>query len=695
MTKIIYNLKEAEKSDALTLGGKGFYVSQLNKLKDELDLDFSVPDARILSTDLWQEYSKSPKKTLTKIKNEIVPELLKNFKDKNKLYSIRSGAPVSMPGMMDTVLNFGINVENVDVFAKKNKEWAYDCLKRYLLMYGSIVLDIPKDDFKSCSKKTYISKEEIIKDFDKIYKKHKKQLPDNNLEEQLYLCIEAVLKSWNSERAVIYRDMNNIDHYIGTAVIMQEMVFGNKNDKSATAVIFSRDITTGDSNLVGEFLINAQGEDVVSGSHTPKNFYDMEYWNKDVFSKIKKNVKALEKYFKDVQDIELTIEDGKIYFLQTRTAKRTAQASVKIAIDFVNEGVIDQKEVFSRVKLNDYLNLNVKKIDENYNVSPNAKGLPASNGVMIGPVVFDLKNLDDIEDYSNAIFLAKETTPDDMPIMKEVGAIFTASGGITSHAAVVARSLNKICVVGSNELKIHQEENIKDWYATIGGIEVRAGDLITIDGFNGNVWVGDNVPINDGANNKNLLKLEDMFFDTFPAIRVVSNSNDIFSDKDTIYTTYLLDDCGPETLKESLFNAMDVMQDFCESDEKSVKDYVAVIDLRGKTDFSNLFSDETPLFAENIGIDSLERKISILEKYSGDRTNFYIYLGKYEKEYKDKLEHFGYKILNEKNLDIRFNKELLSSKEIIQVVDKVALNDLNNKSKIAISAKNALISTLK
>lgn len=701
--KYIYNLDKAIEKDVNLLGGKGFYLGQLQKLKKDLDLTFEVPKATILSTDLWKEYSKNPKKTIKLLKEEIVPILINDFLPKNKkenypLLSIRSGAPVSMPGMMDTVLNFGINLENIDSYInnkKENIDWAFDCLKRYYKMFGNIVLEIPKEDFENINHKKYTNKEDFEKDFSKIYKKHKKELPRNNLEEQLFLCIEAVLKSWNSYRAISYRDSQDIDHFMGTAVVIQKMVFGNLNKKSATSVIFTRDITTGENYVMGEYAVNAQGEDVVSGEENSNNLFEfsqMSSFNKNLYENIKSDVKKLEQYFKDVLDIELTIEDGKLYFLQSRVAKRTPQASVKIALDMYNEGLIDSQEVFNRIKVEDYLNLNTKKIDEGFSISADGIGLPASNGVIVGPVILDASHLDiiDEKELSNAILLAKETTPDDVPLMKEVGGIYTATGGVTSHAAVMARSLNKISVVGSNDLKIFKEGKTDQWYATIGGKRVDIGDKITIDGFNGKVWVGNDVPITDGQNNKHLLKLEDLIFEAYPLIRVVSCEEDIFSDKDTIFTTYKLDEMSFEKMQGSLFNAMEIMSDY---QGDNLNDYVAIIDLRGTSDFASLFSGEEFIFSQGISNETIERKIDAIASYYGSKENFYIYLGEeYEKEFKEKVENLGFSVFPHEKLSVFKD----NNKSFIKVIDNLTEYFNNkNKGKYAISGKNALLSNLK
>lgn len=694
--KMIYSLQEAVNEKKEIIGGKGYHVAQLMQLKDTLNLSFDVPEAFILPTSLWKEYRKNSKKTVKYIKDELIPSVIKGLTKDGvfPMVSVRSGAPVSMPGMMDTILNLGINSENVEEYAKKySKEWAYDCYTRYLTMYGEIALSIEKKQFHGLRDKKYKNVQEINKEFEKVYKKNKQQLPDSDIESQLLTSIVAVLDSWNNERAQVYRQMHNIDESLGTAVIIQKMVFGNLNENSATAVVFSRDTNTGSSAISGEFLINAQGEDVVSGSATPDDIYDMKNWNESLFLQIRENLKKLEKHFKDVQDVELTIEDGKMYFLQTRAAKRTPTAALKIAVDMVDDGTIEKEDIFSYVSLNDYLTLNNKQVDPGYKVAPDAVGLSASSGVLLGRVVFDLRGTELTKEGEPTILLATETTPDDMPVLKEVNGVVTCVGGVTSHAAVVARSLSKAAIVGSSDIKLYVDKEAKrdTWYAVIGGKRVEENTEITIDAENGRVWVGNDVPIIDGAENKNLLKIEDMIFDIYPFARAVSDPNDIFCDKNVVYATYRLDTEGSSEIKENLFKALEIMQD------SIPEDYVAIVDLQGKLDFIENTFEETVPFTHSLAKNNFERKAEVLLDWVGEKDKFKVYLGKYQDEYGQKFEDYGFTVADKSMLQLKLGQEatIKDNEKFLTIVDKISEVHLKKPSKnMVISGKNALISLL-
>lgn len=698
MTKMIYNLKEAARGDKNLLGGKGYHVAQLDKLATDLSLSFEVPPACIIPTTLWKAYNQNKKKALALVKDELIPQIISELSENGvfPLVSVRSGAPVSMPGMMDTVLNLGIHSGNVEDFAKQgSKAWAYDCYARYLTMYGEIALDIDKKLFEKVKKEKFKTVKELEKAFGDIYKKAGEKLPGADIENQLLTAISAVLSSWNNERATIYRQINNIDDNLGTAIIVQKMVFGNKNENSGTAVVFSRDTNTGSSTLSGEYLINAQGEDVVSGSRTPEDIIDMREWNADIFQNIKSDVKKLEEHFKEVQDVELTIEDGKLYFLQTRTAKRTPQAAVKIAMDMVSDGLISKEEAFSKLTLKDYLALNNKQVDPSYKVAADAQGLPASSGVMLGRVVFDLRGTELTEEGEPTILLAKETTPDDMPVLKEVSGVLTCVGGVTSHAAVVARSLNKTAVVGASDIKIFKENDSKrdTWYAIINNHKVVENDELTLDAQTGRVWVGRDVPIIDGAQNKNLLKLEDLVFEVYPFARAVSNTDDMFSDKNMVYTTYRLDGENSSEVEKQLFTAIEIMQD------SEPEDYFAVIDLQGKLDFIEATFEETVPFTQSLALSNFEEKAEVMLKWSGEKDKFQVYLGKYTELYGDKFKEYGFNVAPENYLQLQLGSKastvVKDNAKFLTVVDSLAKHHLEKPSRnLVISGKNAILSLL-
>lgn len=698
MSKLLLTLEDKTNADKALLGGKGFYVKDMASINELDETGVQVPPATILTTDLWKEYSQNSKKTVEKIKKELVPEIVKYLSSKSKdgsfpLVSVRSGAPVSMPGMMDTILNLGVNQGNVEEMVKTNPH-AYDCYKRFLTMFGEIALGIDKKAFDATRDKDYKNAKEINKDFEKIYKNAGFDLPNDNVENQLLVAIVSVLKSWDNERAQIYREINKIPADIGTAVVIQKMVFGNKNDQSATGVLFTRDPSTGKSSITGEFLINAQGEDVVSGVRTPTDIMEMRDWNEEAYNTVFRAAKKLEDYYGEVQDIEFTIEDGQVYFLQTRTAKRTPLAAIKIALDFADEGKIDAKDVFKKVSLKEYLAANSKQIDPSFTDAPDGVGLPASTGVLIGQAVFDLRGTELVDEKK--ILLAHETTPDDMPVLKNVDGVITAIGGVTSHAAVVARSLNKCAIVGSEDLRIFKEGKRENWYAKIGTVIVKEGDFVTMDAETGRVWASNSVPIVDGANDKVLVKLEDLAFKTYPLIRATSDVDDVITDMPTLYASYPLDELDDDKIKKEL-------EDACEFINGAEElDIGGVIDLTGKLDFLSTQVEQNIPFMENVAQQVFEKKAEILLEYYGEKNKMKVYLGKYHDQWEDKFVTHGFKLLDPSSLKITLNddKFKIEKENLYYIANQITekhLEEISNNSnkKLAISAKNAMLSLLK
>lgn len=698
MSKLLFTLEDKTDADKSLLGGKGYYVKDMASIDDLSETGVQIPPATILTTDLWREYSKNSKKTIEKLKKEIVPEIVRYLSSKSKdgsfpLVSVRSGAPVSMPGMMDTILNLGVNQGNVEELVKTNPH-AYDCYKRFLTMFGEIALGIDKKAFNGTHDKNYKNSKEINKDFEKIYKDAGFDLPNDNVENQLLVAIVSVLKSWDNERAKVYREIQGISEDIGTAVVIQKMVFGNKNEKSATGVLFTRDPSSGKATITGEFLINAQGEDVVAGVRTPTDIMEMRDWNEDAYNQVFRAAKKLEEYYGEVQDIEFTIEDGQVYFLQTRTAKRTPLAAIKIALDFAEEGKISSEDVFKKVSLKDYLAANSKQIDPSFTDAPDGVGLPASTGVLIGQVVFDLRGTELVDEKK--ILLAHETTPDDMPVLKNVDGVITAIGGVTSHAAVVARSLNKCAIVGSEDLKIFKEGKRENWYAKIGTEIVKEGDFVTMDAETGRVWASNAVPIVDGANDKVLVKLEDLVFKTYPLIRSTSDVDDVITDMPTLYASYPLDELEDEKVKSELFDACEFINNAEELDVGGV------LDLTGKLDFlSNQVEQHIP-FMDNVAQQVFERKAEILLEYYGEKSKMKVYLGKYHDQWEDKFVNHGFSLLDPNNFVLKLNSDnfKIDKENLYYIANQITEKHLeeitnNPNKKLAISAKNAMLSLLK
>jgi pyruvate,orthophosphate dikinase len=428
----------------------------------------------------------------------------KLFEDKTNplLVSVRSGAVFSMPGMMDTVLNLGLNDQTVQGLAEisANERFAYDCYRRFIQMFGDVVLKVDHfyfekaiEDKKRSLNVTYDTEldaaalKELVAEFKKIVSRQaKKEFPQEPVE-QLMLAIQAVFDSWNNQRAIVYRQIHKIPDHLGTAVNVQTMVFGNLGDDSGTGVAFTRNPADGTKQLYGEFLVNAQGEDVVAGIRTPLDIAKMAEHLPSVYQQFTELCSLLEKHYRDVQDIEFTVERGKLYLLQTRSGKRTAAAAVKIAVNMAEEGLIDKKEALLRVdpaQLNQLLH---RRIDPAHKAKAIAKGLPASPGAASGQIVFEA---DDAEkaaaDGRKVILVRPETTPDDIHGIVAAEGVLTSRGGMTSHAAVVARGMGKCCVTGCEELKI----DLTAKTVTVKDMVLKEGDIITIDGSTGEVFAG-------------------------------------------------------------------------------------------------------------------------------------------------------------------------------------------------------------
>jgi len=488
------------------LGGKGANLAQMAKL------GLPVPPGFTISTEVCEYFYKSnkkiPKKIIKQTKKEIsIIEKItkKKFGDTSNplLVSVRSGAKVSMPGMMDTILNLGLNDKTVVALKKNtsNGRFAKDCYRRFIQMYGSVVLGIEAYNFEELIDNYKLTKgviqdieldeedwDGLIRNFKEIIKnKTGKNFPQD-VNEQLWGSISAVFLSWNSKRAKTYRKINYIPDHWGTAVNVQAMVFGNMGQNCATGVAFTRNPSTGEKKLFGEYLVNAQGEDVVAGIRTPENLTSMNKSMPKIFLQLKKILKLLENKYRDMQDIEFTVENNQLWMLQTRSGKRTARAAIKIAVDMFKEKLISNKEAILRIDPNTLDTLLHPTLDEKAEKKIIAKGLPASPGAASGKVTFSANDAERLkEQMQNSILVRIETSPDDINGMHAAKGILTARGGMTSHAAVVARGMGKPCVSGSSEIKIDYENKL----FKAGDYEVKEGDIITIDGGSGKVMLGE------------------------------------------------------------------------------------------------------------------------------------------------------------------------------------------------------------
>ncbi len=505
MKKYVYFFHEGKGDMKSVLGGKGTGLAEMTRI------GLPVPQGFTITTEVCVEYYKNNKKYPQGLEEQI-EENLKKLEQVSKkafgnsknplLVSVRSGAPISMPGMMDTVLNLGLNdVTILGIIEKtKNARFVYDSYRRFMQMFGNVVLGIEHDKFEYLLEElkkelkvkldTEIDHEGLKLLVDRYKKLIKKETGKDFPQEpkaQLKMAIDAVFNSWNTKRAVTYRRINRISDDLGTAVNVQEMVFGNMGEDSGTGVGFTRNPSTGEKEYYGEYLLNAQGEDVVAGIRTPLPLYNLKNDLPEVYEELIKIVTLLEKHYRDVQDYEFTIEKGKLYLLQTRTGKRTAQAALKIAVDMVEEGILNKEEAVLRIEPNQLNQLLHKRIDPNVKKEIIAKGLPASPGAAYGKVIFTADEAEELGKEGERVILVRaETTPDDIHGMVEAQGVLTSRGGMTSHAAVVARGMGKACVAGCSILNINaKKENI-----SVNDIELKKGDFITIDGGTGEVFLG-------------------------------------------------------------------------------------------------------------------------------------------------------------------------------------------------------------
>ncbi|MEM1514063.1 MAG: pyruvate, phosphate dikinase [Candidatus Thermoplasmatota archaeon] len=475
--KYVYLFEEGNKEMAEILGNKGAHLCELVRI------GISVPPGFIISTDACKRYFEEGKIS-DDIKKEILYALEKIEKrtgkkfGKDLLLSVRSGAPVSMPGMMDTIINLGMTDEMVEKI--EDKRFAYDAYRRFLAIFGRVALGIDAKKFDELLEKKNI---EAIDELREIVEEYKKVFKLPSPYEQLFIAIEAVFKSWNNERAINYRKIKNIPHNLGTAVIVQAMVFGNIGNDSYTGVIFTRNPSDGSNKIYGEFLINAQGEDIVSGKRTPLPIEKLKEINPSLYDEISSVAKRIEMHYRDMQDIEFTVEKGRLYILQTRKGKRTAKADIKIVFDMVKEGIIEKEEALLRIdatSLNQLLHKRIKRANRVI-----AKGLPASPGAAFGMICLSPDTAYERGLNEKIILIREETSPDDIHGVARAQGVITARGGLTSHAAVVSRGLGIPCIVGCN-IEINEEK--KEIVA--GGKIFREGDFISMDGGSGEVYEG-------------------------------------------------------------------------------------------------------------------------------------------------------------------------------------------------------------
>ncbi len=504
--KYVYLFEEGNSNMRMLLGGKGANLAEMTLI------GLPVPPGFTITTEACNAYldnnGEFPADMLEQVfaaLNNLEKRTDKKFGDEKNplLVSVRSGSAVSMPGMMDTILNLGLNDESVKGLAHLtgNERFAYDCYRRFIQMFSNVVLEMDHtlfDDIVERYKRKLsvifdyeIPAEEllaIIEEYKAVVKEYKEFDFPQDVKEQLVLAIKAVFDSWNNQRAIVYRRLNKIDDHLGTAVNIQCMAFGNMGEDSGTGVAFTRNPSTGDRELYGEFLVNAQGEDVVAGIRTPMPISKLNEELAGVYQQFIDTCAKLEIHYRDMQDIEFTVEKGTLYMLQTRNGKRTARAAVKIAVDMVNEGIISREEALLRVDAEQINQLLHRQIDTSVQLNPIAKGLPASPGAASGKVLFSADLAEKMGEAGEKVVLVRnETAPDDIHGIIHAQGVLTARGGMTSHAAVVARGMGKPCVCGCETIKIDMENNL----FTVNGHTIKAGDIISIDGATGNVMIGE------------------------------------------------------------------------------------------------------------------------------------------------------------------------------------------------------------
>lgn len=506
-TKFVYSFDEGNKDMRGLLGGKGANLAEMT------NIGLPVPQGFTITTEACNDYYENDLKIRQEVIDQVEDKLAQLEREQGKklgsdnnplLVSVRSGAVFSMPGMMDTILNLGLNDTSVKglIDSTKNERFSYDSYRRFIQMFSDVAMEVPKYKFENVLDKMKEAKgyssdldlttddlKVIVEEFKKIYKDEIGEDFPQDPKKQLMLAIEAVFRSWNNPRAIVYRKLNDIPGNLGTAVNIQSMVFGNMGMSSGTGVAFTRNPSTGENRLFGEYLINAQGEDVVAGIRTPQSIDTLKEEMPEMYDQFVNITQKLEAHYKDMQDIEFTIENGKLYILQTRNGKRTAKAAINVVVDLVNAGTIDKEEAIMRIEPNQLDQLLHPTFDPKALKSAEllAKGLPASPGAATGKVYF---HADDAvlhaKEGEKVLLIRQETSPEDIEGMVSAEGILTARGGMTSHAAVVARGMGKCCVAGCGELRV--DEAARE--IRCGDRIIKEGQYLSIDGSSGCVYLG-------------------------------------------------------------------------------------------------------------------------------------------------------------------------------------------------------------
>ncbi|OGT30583.1 MAG: pyruvate, phosphate dikinase [Gammaproteobacteria bacterium RBG_16_51_14] len=540
MAKYVYSFEEGNKSMKELLGGKGANLAEMTSL------GIHVPPGFTITTEVCDQYHRNGKTLspevidqISEYLDELQVKMNKTLgnKDDPLLVSVRSGAADSMPGMMDTVLNLGLNDESVQGLANKtvNQRFAWDAYRRFIQMFGHVVMEIDSRLFESVLKKIKEAKgvkydsgldkedlKKVVEKFKQVVHAERGESFPQDPRKQLEMSIKAVFNSWHNERATLYRKLYDIRGLLGTAVNVQSMVFGNTGESSATGVCFTRNPATGENKFYGEFLVNAQGEDVVAGIRTPDPISKLNEIMPDAYQELLAIRKKLENHFRDMQDMEFTIEEGHLFMLQTRNGKRTAESSLRIAVEMVEEGLLTKKEAILRIDPNQLDQLMHKHIDKDAvpKAISIAKGLPASPGAAVGEIVFDAHEADALANDGRKVILVRtETSPEDLIGMNAAQGILTSRGGMTSHAAVVARGMGKCCVAGCGDIRIDEEKET----LSAAGLTLKKGDYITLDGSTGNVYEG-RLPLQDPELSDNFDRIME-WADEFRTLQIRTNAD--------------------------------------------------------------------------------------------------------------------------------------------------------------------------
>lgn len=620
------------------MGGKGFGLWRMR------GLGLSVPPACALSSSLCRRYWEDKRGAEELLRKALLPEIRESLTEEGvfPLVSVRSGAKVSMPGMMDTILNVGLTRDSLPFWEKRlGTRAARDSRRRLLQMFGDVVFGIGKEEFEErigkAKRKRGVSEDRdldetdllgLCSEFEGLIAKRGHAMPET-AEEQLALAALAVWDSWNGERAKEYRRMEGIPDDMGTAVVVQRMVFGNLNDRSASGVMFSRDPSTGRNTVVGEFLANAQGEDVVAGSRTPESLLELEAWSKGAYEELRAAAKRLEAEERDMQDIEFTIEDGKVWLLQTRRAKRSAVAAAKCALEMEAEGLIGKGEALERIGLEQYERLRSPMVAPGFSQRPDAEGLAGSVGIVTAPVRFSSR---EAAENPGCVLVSMETTPEDLPGMRAAAGILTATGGVTSHAAVVARGMDKVCVVGAGPMEFIRGPKGKIEKVMLGDKELLPGDLVTLDGASGRVWAGGGVPVIPGGGSKELLDLHDLAADHIGAHRIATDGRDLHSDRKMVYATYALDGLEERQIREEIRESLPYLN--------------GILDLSMGTEYAKEADREvSELMGGSADEAIFEAKAEAALSYGGEKDQILAHLGAREKEWRERFERAGYRVI--------------------------------------------------